>query len=354
LLDMMSRIKHNFVIMRQTQILNLLLQKKSITAQEFSENMNLGLRTVQRELVVLINLNLIKNLEPNSKNSSYAITSLGRIDCILNFDLLSDDRLEKFESRYFDFELFETLLDTKIFDKQEMELLNKSAEVFKSKKKNTNDIIWQKEMQRLIVEFSWKSSKIEGNTYTLLETEELLNNKVYPDIKHSALENNMIINHKVALNYIFENQEYWKIVTPTKLLEIHKLLTNSLQIQNQFRSHGVGITASLYRPLDNQHQIKEAVEYLCQKLEGKDAFTQAIVISLLISYIQPFEDGNKRTSRTITNAILFGYDLPMISYRSTSVKDYKEAILSFYEFGSIVLFKKIFIEQIQYFAENYF
>jgi Fic family protein len=339
--------------MRQTQILNLLLQKKSASAQELANVLNLGLRTTQRELSHLLEIKYIQNLEPNSKNSVYIITKLGQINCELGDKLLSDERLELFETKYFDFELFETLLDTKVFDKQEMELLTKSAEVFKSKKKNTNDILWQKEIQRLIVEFSWKSSKIEGNTYTLLETQELLNNKIYPEAKHSEEENNMIINHKVALNYIFENQEYWKILTPTKLLEVHKLLTKSLEIQNQFRSHGVGITASLYRPLDNQHQIKEAVEYLCQKLVGKDAFTQAILLSLLISYIQPFEDGNKRTSRTVTNAILFGNDLPMISYRSTSVKDYKEAILSFYEFGSIVLFKKIFIGQIQYFAENY-
>jgi Fic family protein len=338
--------------MRKNQILNLLLQNTKMSALEISKSMDIGLRTIQRDLSNLIENKYITSTQ-NAKNTVYHISSFGRIICELETNFFSDDRLEQFEIQHFNSELFEALLEYNIFDRLEIQRLELAKNKFLDKKTQTTKQIWQKEIQRLVVEFSWKSSKIEGNTYTLLETEELLNNSLYPESPHTELETNMIINHKLALEYIFANPYYWQNITLAKILEIHKLLTSNLNIKNQFRSHGVGITASLYKPLDNQHQIKEKMEQFCNKLVSKNPFEQAILVSLLVSYIQPFEDGNKRTSRTTTNAILFAHNLPLVSYRSTTVKEYKEAILSFYEFGSIILFKKIFIEQIEYFAENY-
>jgi Fic family protein len=338
---------------RQNQILNLLLENQTLSAVSIADILNIGLRTIQRDLTVLMNLELVQSNQ-ESKNTNYSILPKGRINCELESRLLGDQRLEELPTKYFDFELFATVLKVEIFDENDQKILESAKSLFQQKESKTTELLWKKEMQRLIVEFSWKSSKIEGNTYTLLETEELLNHKSQSQSNHTELENNMIINHKLALDYVFGQQQNMTKITTKNLLEIHKLLTNSLNIKSQFRNHSVGITASLYQPLDNQHQIKEVVDKLFDSLILKTPFEQAFLVSLLVAYTQPFEDGNKRTSRTLTNAILFGNNLPMISYRSTSVKDYKEAILAFYEFGSIVLFKKIFVDQVDYFSKNYF
>ena len=82
-------------------------------------------------------------------------------------------------------------------------------------------------------------------------------------------------------------------------------------------------------------------------------YAKALVSLLGISYIQPFEDGNKRTSRLMANALLMAYGCAPLSYRSVDENAYREATLVFYELNSIVSFKKIFIEQYDFAAHNY-
>ncbi|KKS33333.1 MAG: Fic protein, partial [Parcubacteria group bacterium GW2011_GWC2_42_12] len=80
---------------------------------------------------------------------------------------------------------------------------------------------------------------------------------------------------------------------------------------------------------------------------------KALIAILGLSYIQPFEDGNKRTSRLLANAILLAYDRAPLSYRSVDENDYREAVLVFYELNSLMLFKKIFVSQCEFAAKNY-
>jgi len=116
-------------------------------------------------------------------------------------------------------------------------------------------------------------------------------------------------------------------------------------VSKNIRSRSVGITGSAYKPLDNEHQIKENLEKMCALINSKDnGFEKALFAVTLISYIQPFEDGNKRTGRMVSNAILIGYDACPLSYRSVEAMDYKKAMLLFYEQNNINAFKKIFIE----------
>ena len=85
-----------------------------------------------------------------------------------------------------------------------------------------------------------------------------------------------------------------------------------------------------------------------------DAFGKAFFLLTMISYIQPFEDGNKRTARILADAVLYAYDHPMLSYRNVSAIDYKKAIVLFYERNNISLIKNIFLDQIVFSAKNYF
>jgi len=211
----------------------------------------------------------------------------------------------------------------------------------------------KKELERLVIEFAWKSSKIEGNTYTLLDTEKLiLEHKRAAG--HDKKEAGMILNHKDAFDFIHKNKKLHKTLTRANLEELHKILVKNLDIKLGLRKSPVGVVGSKYQPSDNDYQISEAVEALSVAVSKmKSPFAKTLIVLLGISYIQPFEDGNKRTARLMANALLMAYGLAPLSYRSVDENEYREAILVFYEINSTVPFKKIFINQYEFAAINY-
>ncbi|MEQ1790172.1 MAG: Fic family protein [Rickettsiales bacterium] len=215
-------------------------------------------------------------------------------------------------------------------------------------------ILYQKELERLTIELSWKSSQIEGNTYSLLETERLFLEKEEAEGK-SHEDAVMLLNHKYALNYLLEHEDIAKKMSLKLIEEIHALLIKDLGVGRNIRSRTVGITGTAYKPLDNKFQIKEALERMCALINAREnGFEKALLAVVLISYIQPFEDGNKRTGRMIGNALLIACGACPLSYRSVDSMDYKKAMLLFYEQNNLVAFKKMFIEQNEFSVKNYF
>ena len=204
-----------------------------------------------------------------------------------------------------------------------------------------------------MIELSWKSSKIEGNTYTLLDTEKLiLENK--PAEGKTKQETQMILNHKDAFHFVHNNKMLFNTLTRENLEELHKILVKDLDITLGLRKSFIGVSGSVYRPLDNIYQVSETLEALVKTInQMKTTYAKSIVALLGISYIQPFDDGNKRTSRIMADALLMANNFAPLSYRSVDEKEYKEAMLIFYELNSIVPFKKIFIEQYNFSARNY-
>lgn len=121
------------------------------------------------------------------------------------------------------------------------------------------------------------------------------------------------------------------------------------------RKHGVGITGTNYKPLDNQFQIQDALQAMIKLVnEKQNFFEKALIVLLMISYIQAFEDGNKRTARMLTNAILLSHNSIPLSYRGVDIVEYKKATILFYEQNNLTHFKKIFIEQFEDAVTNYF
>jgi len=252
----------------------------------------------------------------------------------------------------YNFNLFENINFYPFLD-EETKILTEATDYYKEKIKNVSETIHKKELERFIIELSWKSSKIEGNTYTLLDTENLILHGVEAH-GHKKEESLMIINHKKAFDFIYQNRDSFKEFNIKNLENIHNFLVKDLDIKNDIRSKPVGVLGSIYKPLDNQYQIKEAIENLSKAISKmKDGYAKALISLLGVSYIQPFEDGNKRTGRLMANAILLAYGLSPLSYRSVDEKDYREAILVFYELNSLIPFKKIFITQYDFSARNY-
>ena len=133
------------------------------------------------------------------------------------------------------------------------------------------------------------------------------------------------------------------------------MLVDSLGVEMNIRKRLIGITGTNYKPLDNEHQITEAINNTCNLVNFIDnVFEKALILLLLLSYIQAFEDGNKRTARLMSNAILIGNNHCPISFRTVDSINYKKAMLMFYEQNNISAFKKIFIEQYEFAVNNYF
>lgn len=344
---------------RQFNILEFIGAKESVGNQDvknYLEEKNkekISRITVVRDINELLKKGLIKKIG-RGRNICYqeAIKNkiLKHIDVDEYFKKGPDERIVVFDR--FNFNIFKELKE--IFSKQELEELNELNKNYQKRIKKLGSTVLKKEFERLTIELSWKSSQIEGNTYSLIDTEILI--KENKEAKgHKKEEAIMILNHKKALDYILANKNDFKKINLRKLENTHDILIKDLNIPKGIRKRIVGIVGTKYRPLDNEFQIKEVIEKTLKLADGfKNPFLKAIVLVLLISYIQPFEDGNKRTSRLIGNAVFLANNICPLSYRSINEADYKKAIILFYEQNNVRFFKELFIQQFKFAVENYF
>ena len=288
--------------------------------------------------------------------TKYKLTPQAHVTMPLNLATYFDKDIDEREvQESFNFDLIRDILPkVEIFTKEELEVLNAAQMEFEKNTEGMTEMEYRKEMERLGVDLSWKSSQIEGNTYSLLETERLLKDKQTASGKTKE-EAIMLLNHKDALDFVLDVPDYLKELSVHRIEDIHSILTKELEVDRNIRHRRVGITGTNYRPLDNEFQIREALEDTCTLVNGKDnVFEKALLTLVLLSYIQAFVDGNKRTARITSNAILIANSYCPISFRTVDSIDYKKAMLMFYEQNNIAAFKKIFIEQFLFAVKTYF
>jgi Fic family protein len=342
---------------RQDEILSVISENKGVSIFEILENIRKSFGkvskiTVNRDLKKLIELDLILK-KGKARGVFYEISPKYNLFQYINPEKYFLTEVDKRTIKQnFNFEIF-SVLKSILSANEKKYFLQLNKEYKKNIASITKNLL-KKEFERLTIDLSWKSSKIEGNTYSLLETEDLIKREQEPR-GHKKEESIMILNHKEALDYIRENKQYFKKISISKIEDIHYLLTRKLGISRGLRKSAVGIVGTKYKPLDNQFQVKEALEETCVLInKEKDPFSRAILLMILISYIQPFEDGNKRTSRLMGNAILMANNICPLSYRSIDEIEYKKAVILFYEQNNINYFKKLFIEQFESAVKNYF
>lgn len=241
-----------------------------------------------------------------------------------------------------------------LFTDDELERLNALQAEFRKNIAEMSENEYRREMARLGIDLSWKSSQIEGNTYSLLETERLLRESKTADGKTKE-EAMMLLNHKDALLFVLDNPDFLQTLTIGSIEDIHSLLTKELSVDKGLRHRRVGITGTNYRPLDNEFQIREAMRDMCDLINSRsNVFEKALLALLLLSYIQPFMDGNKRTARITSNALLIANGYCPLSFRTVDSIDYKKAMLIFYEQNNLYAFKQIFISQYEFAVKEYF
>ncbi len=250
----------------------------------------------------------------------------------------------------FNHELFTTC--DHVFSHDEQARLNEATKRFREWREKTPSVYRALAYERCAIEFSWKSSKIEGNTYSLLETEALLKNSIEAKGKPHD-DATMILNQKKVFDLTM-GDVFTDLFSVHTLTDMHKLLVSDLDIPHDLRIAPVGITGTNYAPLRFQSQVREALESLFALVKKEDdPFHAALVLLAGIAYIQPFADGNKRTSRHIANAILHKNNMSPVAWRVVDEVEYKKCMIAFYELGNIrplaLLWLENYIETIKTF-----
>ena len=287
------------------------------------------------------------------RSVKYALSKKGVLLRPINMSAyLSKPADSRISNTHFQFDVFEKPY-IELFSIDELRQLDQATKLFRKNAEDKDITAHKKEIMRFIIEFSWKTSQIEGNTYDLLSTEQLLlYGKKAPG--HSDYEAQMIMNQKEAVEFIIANSELWQSPRVSSLEMLHSFVAEKLGIKKNLRKSIVGITGTNYVPLSNEFQIKYALELLFSSIsESHNIYEKALLAVLGVSYIQPFIDGNKRTSRLVGNAILMSKNYAPLSYRSVDDRTYKEVCLIFYEQNSIEPFKELFIEQYIFSANTY-
>ncbi|SFU07224.1 Fic/DOC family protein [Algoriphagus locisalis] len=337
-------------------VLEFIQNNKLVSRSEIGAKSGLDLSdaTIKRIISDLVKEDWIISLR---KGKATTYTSTPKLEILFPIELDTyflveqDDRTIKGR---FDFDIFENLTNTSLFTVEEQDHLSNLQMKFQIKTKELTSDQFQKEMERLAIDLSWKSSQIEGNTYSLLETEQLLKEKKTASGKTKD-EAVMLLNHKEAIDFLVEQPDYGVNLSLKLIEELHSLLVKELGINRNIRKRRVGITGTNYNPLDNEFEIKEALEKTCILVNSKKSiYEKAFLTLVLISYIQPFGDGNKRTSRILSNGILIAENYCPLSFRTVDPLDYKKAILVFYEQTNITPMKKLFIEQAEFAVNTYF
>jgi len=318
------------------------------------EGLELNKRTLLRDLKSLMCKGLIfQNIK--GKNTIYYITDGNKILQNINIEkYFIVPYLERAVKESFNFDVFKTLENDVFTIDENKKLEDYHRKFIENFSRYDSQTLINKEFERIMIEFSWKSSAIEGNTYSFLNTEALIKENVRDQEKTEA-ETQMILNHKDAFNESIQNKNRFLNIHYSDIEYLHKVLTKKLNITTNIRNAAVGVSGTKYKPLDNSFQIKEVLQEMVELINNKKSFFEKSFLSLiLLSYIQAFEDGNKRTARMVSNAILLAHNSIPLSYRVVDIVEYKKASILFYEMNNISYFKKIFIEQVEDSVNNYF
>ena len=202
-----------------------------------------------------------------------------------------------------------------------------------------------KVLKRLLIDLSWNSSRLEGNTYSLLDTARLI--ELGEEVEEKDhLEAQMILNHKEAIEFLVNAAEDVGFNRYT-ILNLHALLADNLlpdpAAAGRLRQIAVGIGGSVFHPLEVPQLIEECFDrVLATATTINDPFEQGLFVMVHLPYLQPFEDVNKRVSRLAANIPLIKHNLSPLSFDDVPRDLYTEAVLGVYELNRTELLRDVF------------
>ncbi len=201
-------------------------------------------------------------------------------------------------------------------------------------------------LNRLLIDLSWSSSRLEGNTYSRLDTQNLIEFGHTADGKEQR-ETQMILNHKAAIELLVSNADEVGFDAFT-FLNLHALLSENLladaDASGRLRMTTVEIGGSVYLPLAAPQQIEHCFRLILDKANAvRDPFEQAFFVMVQIPYLQPFLDVNKRVSRLGANIPLIKHYLSPLSFIDVPEKAYVDGTLGVYELNRVDLLQDVFV-----------
>lgn len=201
-------------------------------------------------------------------------------------------------------------------------------------------------LNRLLIDLSWSSSRLEGNTYNRLDTQNLIEFGREAEGK-DRLEAQMILNHKAAIEMLVDQAQEIGFNRYT-VQNLHALLADNLlpdaAAGGRIRRIEVGIGNSVFHPLAIPQQIEEYFDLLLAKAAAiEDPFEQAFFVMVQLPYLQPFEDVDKRVSRLAANIPLIQRNLAPLSFVDVPRDEYIEGTLGVYELNRIELLRDVFV-----------
>ena len=201
-------------------------------------------------------------------------------------------------------------------------------------------------LNRLLIDLSWASSQLEGNTYSRLDTERLIAFGQAAEGK-DALETQMILNHKEAIEYLVRDPDHASL-TPDTIISLHAFLSDGLMADpaavGRIRRRAVEIGGSVYMPIALPQRLEELFGIVLQMAaEIQDPFEQAFFLMVHLPYLQPFEDVNKRVSRLAANIPFIRHNLCPLSFIDVPQQAYVDAMIGVYELNRIELLRDVFV-----------
>ncbi len=211
-------------------------------------------------------------------------------------------------------------------------------------------------MERLLIDLSWASSQLEGNTYSLLETRELIQHGREATGK-DARETQMVLNHKYAIEFLVNSAADLSfkrhLVFNTHAILLENLLADPASL-GAIRQRPVGVTGARYIPLSDPHQISELFEQiLAVARQIDDPFEAGVFVFLHLSFLQPFLDGNKRTARMALNFRMFRDNLKPVSFVEIDREDYLRRKLTWYDEGDYRPLLELIVDAYEVSAARY-
>jgi hypothetical protein len=199
---------------------------------------------------------------------------------------------------------------------------------------------------RLLIDLSWSSSRLEGNTYSLLDTQRLIERGSAAPGK-DAKETQMILNHKAAIELLVDSAEEVGVNRYT-ITNLHALLADNL-LDNpadagRLRETPIAISSSTYIPTAIPQLIAEMFSVLLEKAAAiDDPFEQSFFLMVQLPYLQPFVDVNKRTSRLAANIPLIMGNLVPLSFIDVPEQVYIDGLIGVYEQNRVELLRDVFV-----------
>lgn len=341
---------------RQKEILRLLQDEDGLSSaeiyQRLSQEIAIAKVTIIRDMSHLVDLGLVRS-EGKARSTVYHLRETNPLLTFIDMGgYFEHEMSERHPLKQFQESVLEHVRN--LFNPDEQAAWKKSSVEFKKRVSLIDSTIYRRELERFIIEFSWKSSQIEGNTYDLLETETLIKQHIEARgrTKEEAV---MILNHKDAFDTILKQKQRFQNLSYSTVTQLHNVLVKGLTISTGIRTQPVRITGTAYIPPQGRERLDDLLRRIII-LINQSPFPpeKALIASSMIAYLQPFADGNKRTARMLANALLLAHDYFPLSYRTVDPNEYTKAMILFYEQNNLYHLKRICMEQLNFAKDNYF